>query len=59
MRVQARVFGPVLAAVILSLLLLSLVPAITRRCWSAVDSRMGNLPVALSLTVAVLVLSFL
>jgi hypothetical protein len=59
LRVQQRVIGPVLLAVLLSLLVVSLIPAFNYSCWGSVDSQMGNLPVDMALTVAALVLAIL
>ena len=59
LRVQQRVVGPVLLAVVLSLLVVSVIPAFNYSCWGSVDSQMGNLPVDMALTTAAVVLGIL
>ena len=58
-RVQARVVGPVLLSVALSVLLLGLAPAIAGNCQTATDSQIGNLAVMLSMTCAAMVVAIL
>ena len=59
LRVQARLVSPVLVAVVVSVLLLDMVPALRGSCGSALITSLGNLPVQLSLTVAAAVLAIL
>lgn len=40
-RIQARLFGPVLSCVLFSTVCLSLIPAFNDSCWSAVDAQIG------------------
>lgn len=40
-RIQARVFGPVLTAVVVSTIFLGLVPSFTNSCWAAIDAQIG------------------
>ncbi|KAL4452204.1 hypothetical protein ABPG75_007866 [Micractinium tetrahymenae] len=51
-RAQARVVAPVQLAILLTILLLELVPALRGSCMSEVSSQMGDLPVTLSLAAA-------
>ena len=58
-RVQARVIGPVLLSVSLSVLLLGLAPAIAGNCQALADTQIGNLSVMLSMTCAAMVVAIL
>ncbi|PRW55924.1 alpha beta-hydrolase [Chlorella sorokiniana] len=58
-RIQARVFGPVISAVILSTIFLGLIPSFTNSCWAAIDAQLGNLPVDLALSLAAIIMSLL
>ena len=58
-RVQARVIGPVLLSVSLSVLLLGLAPAIAGNCQALADTQVGNLSVMLSMTCAAMVVAIL
>ena len=58
-RVQTRVLGPALAVVLLSVLLLQVVPAFRRNCWSGANASLGNMPLELCQTVAALVMAAL
>ena len=58
-RVQARLVSPVLFAVVVSVLLLDMVPALRGNCASSFITSLGNLPVQLSMTVAAAVLAIL
>ncbi|PSC69058.1 alpha beta-hydrolase isoform B [Micractinium conductrix] len=59
-RVQQRVLVPVLVAITISVVLLSLLPVLaSSTCWGLVDSQLGNLTVYLSMTVAAVVLAAL
>ncbi|PRW44314.1 alpha beta-hydrolase isoform B [Chlorella sorokiniana] len=52
-RIQARVVAPVIVSVVLSSLLLELIPTLKGTCLGLLFSVTGNLPIELSLTVAV------
>jgi hypothetical protein len=58
-RVQTRVLGPALAVVLLSVLLLNVVPAFRRNCWSGANAALGNMPLELCQTMAALVMAAL
>ncbi|KAL4440742.1 hypothetical protein ABPG77_000451 [Micractinium sp. CCAP 211/92] len=58
-RVQQRTVTPVFTSVLLSLLVLTLIPAFTTDCGSSTDAQIGNMAVCLALTLAAVVMALL